>query len=274
MRQLTLSLTLGFAVLLTAVAPSVDAQDNKTKKGAAKKGAVKKGAAKKGAAGSTLKTNRDKASYAIGLQIGQALKRQGLDIDPKLLAAGISDTLAGKKPALGDQQLQAALTAFQKEMQTQQAAKAKAAEKKNKKAGTVFLAGNAKKKGVKTTKSGLQYQVLKAGKGARPKATDTVEVHYRGMLIDGKVFDESFKGKVPAKADETVKFAANRVIRGWTEALQLMPVGSVYRLVIPSELGYGARGAGQEIGPHSVLIFEVHLLAIETSKKKPSKKKN
>ena len=264
MRQLTLSLTLGFAVLLTAVAPSVDAQDKKTKKGAAKKGA----------AGSTLKTNRDKASYAIGLQIGQALKRQGLDIDPKLLAAGISDTLSGKKPALSDQQLQAALTAFQQEMQTQQAAKAKAASEKNKKAGTAFLAGNAKKKGVKTTKSGLPYQVLKAGKGARPKATDTVEVHYRGMLIDGKVFDESFKGKIPAKADQTVKFAANRVIRGWTEALQLMPVGSVYRLVIPSELGYGARGAGQEIGPHSVLIFEVHLLAIETSKKKPSKKKN
>jgi len=266
MRQLTLSLTLGFAVLLTAIAPSVDGQDKKAKK-------AKKVTAKKGAAGSVLKTNRDKASYAIGLQIGQALKRQGLDIDPKLLATGISDTLAGKKPILSDQQLQAALTAFQQEMQVQREAKTKAAADKNKKDGTAYLVANAKKKGVKTTKSGLQYQVLKAGKGARPTATDTVEVHYRGTLIDGKLFDESFKGKAPTKADETVKFAANRVIRGWTEALQLMQAGSVYRLVIPSELGYGVRGAGQEIGPHSVLIFEVHLLAIETSKKKkPSKK--
>ena len=268
MRQLTLSLTLGFAVLLMAIAPSVDGQDKKGKKGQ-KKATAKK----KGAAGSVLKTNRDKASYAIGLQIGEALKRQGLDIDPKLLATGISDTLAGKKPVLSEKQLQAALTAFQQEMQVQREAKTKSAAEKNKKDGAAYLAANKKKRGVKTTKSGLQYQVLKSGKGARPTATDSVEVHYRGTLIDGKLFDESFKGKGPTKADETVKFAANRVISGWTEALQLMQVGSVYRLVIPSELGYGVRGAGQEIGPHSVLIFEVHLLAIEPSKKKPSKKK-
>ena len=153
-------------------------------------------------------------------------------------------------------------------MQAQSAAKSKAAAEKNKKAGVAFLAANAKKAGVKTTKSGLQYSVLRPGKGVRPKATDTVEVHYRGKLIDGSVFDESFKGKVPAKADQTVKFAANRVIKGWTEALQLMNVGSVYRLVIPSELGYGTRGAGQDIGPNSVLVFEVHLLGIEASKKK------
>ena len=153
-------------------------------------------------------------------------------------------------------------------MQAQSAAKSKAAAEKNKKAGVAFLAANAKKTGVKTTKSGLQYSVLRAGKGVRPKATDTVEVHYRGQLIDGSVFDQSFKGKVPAKADQTVKFAANRVIKGWTEALQLMNVGSVYRLVIPSELGYGTRGAGQDIGPNSVLVFEVHLLGIEASKKK------
>ena len=253
MRQLTLSLILGFAVVLSAIVPAAYGQNAK---------------AKKAAAGPVLKTNRDKASYAIGLQIGQALKRQGLEIDPKLLAAGISDTLSGKKPALTDQQLQAALAEFQKEMQAQSAAKSKAAAEKNKKAGVAFLAANAKKTGVKTTKSGLQYSVLRAGKGVRPKATDTVEVHYRGKLIDGSVFDESFKGKVPAKADQTVKFAANRVIKGWTEALQLMNVGSVYRLVIPSELGYGTRGAGQDIGPNSVLVFEVHLLGIEASKKK------
>ena len=110
--------------------------------------------------------------------------------------------------------------------------------------------------------------MLRAGKGVRPKATDTVEVHYRGQLIDGSVFDESFKGKVPAKADQPGKLAANRGLKGWTEALQLMNGGSVYRLVIPSELGYGTRGAGQDIGPNSVLVFEVHLLGIEASKKK------
>ena len=263
MRHLVLSLTLGCAVLLTATVTSVDGQDAK-----AKKTVAKKGAAKKAAGSSTLKTNRDKASYAIGLQIGQALKRQGLDIDPKLLAAGIADTLAGKKPALSDEKLQAALADFQKEMQAQKVAQSKTLADKNKKAGQVFLVANGKKRGVRTTKSGLQYTVVTAGKGAAAKATDNVEVHYRGTLIDGKVFDESFKGKAPTKTDDTVKFAANRVIKGWTEALQLMNVGSVYRLVIPSELAYGARGAGQEIGPHAVLIFEVHLMAIETTKKK------
>ena len=138
---------------------------------------------------------------------------------------------------------------------------------KNKKDGQVYLAANGKQRGVKTTKSGLQYTVLRAGKGATAKATDNVAVHYRGTLIDGKVFDESFKGKLPGEGDETVRFAANRVIKGWTEALQLMNAGSVYRLVIPSDLAYGQRGAGQEIGPNAVLIFEVHLVAIESSKK-------
>ena len=259
MRQLTLALTLGCAVLLTATA---DGQDAKPKKSAAKP------AAKKVAAGLVLKTNRDKASYAIGLQIGEGLKRQGLDIDPKLLAAGISDTLAGRKPVLTDEQLQAALAEFQKEMQAQKAARSEALSKKNKKDGLAFLAVNGKKRGVRTTKSGLQYTVLKAGKGANARAADNVEVHYRGQLIDGTVFDESFKGKVPGKDDETVRFAANRVIKGWTEALQLMNAGSVYRLVIPSELAYGVRGAGQEIGPNAVLVFEVHLTAIESVKKK------
>jgi FKBP-type peptidyl-prolyl cis-trans isomerase/cold shock CspA family protein len=137
----------------------------------------------------------------------------------------------------------------------------KASERRGK-FGVDFLVANAKKKGVVTTKSGLQYTVLKAGKGATARATDNVEVHYRGLLIDGTVFDESFKGKVPGKGDETIRFPANRVIKGWTEALQLMNVGAVYRLVIPSELAYGARGAGQAIGPNAVLIFEVHLLNI------------
>ena len=257
------SLTLAATMLLATQAPGVMGQDKAADKA---KPAGKKGAKKSG--NSKFKTTRDKASYAIGLQIGQALKRQGLDIDTKLLAAGIADTLSGKKPALSDAEIQTALAAFQREMQAQQAAKAKISADKNKKAGAAFLAANGKKKGVITTKSGLQYTVLKAGKGPKPKASDTVEVHYRGQLIDGKTFDESFKGKVPTPGDQTVKFAANRVIKGWTEGLQLMPVGSVFQFVIPSELGYGTRGAGQEIGPNSVLVFEVHLVGIDAGKKK------
>ncbi len=257
MRHLVLSLTLGSAVLLAITVSLGEAQDAVAKKPAAKV-----------AGGPVLKTNRDKASYAIGLQIGQGLKRQGLEIDTKLLAAGIADILSGKKPALSDQQLQAALAEFQKEMQAQQAAKSKAMSEKNKKDGQVYLAANGKQRGVKTTKSGLQYTVLRAGKGATAKATDNVAVHYRGTLIDGTVFDESFKGKSPGEGDQTVRFAANRVIKGWTEALQLMNAGSVHRLVIPSDIAYGARGAGQEIGPNAVLIFEVHLVTIESSKKK------
>ena len=256
MRRLVLSLTLGAVLLALTVSPGA-AQDAGAKKPAAKV-----------AGGPVLKTNRDKASYAIGLQIGQGLKRQGLEIDTKLLAAGIADTLSGKKPALSDEQLQAALTEFQKEITAQRAAKSKAMSEKNKKDGQVYLAANGKQRGVKTTKSGLQYTVLRAGKGATAKATDNVAVHYRGTLIGGKVFDESFKGKLPGEGDETVRFAANRVIKGWTEALQLMNAGSVYRLVIPSDLAYGPRGAGQEIGPNAVLIFEVHLVAIESGKKK------
>ncbi len=257
MRHLVLSLTLGSAVLLAITVSPGEAQDAGAKKPAAKV-----------AGGPVLKTNRDKASYAIGLQIGQGLKRQGLEIDTKLLAAGIGDILSGKKPALSDEQLQAALAEFQKEMQAQRAVKSKAMAEKNKKDGQVYLAANGKQRGVKTTKSGLQYTVLRAGKGATAKATDNVAVHYRGTLIDGTVFDESFKGKSPGEGDQTVRFAANRVIKGWTEALQLMNAGSVHRLVIPSDIAYGARGAGQEIGPNAVLIFEVHLVTIESSKKK------
>ncbi len=257
-----LTLTLGLALVLGLVisAPRAEAQDAKAKKTAVKGKAV-----------AGLKTIRDKASYAIGLQIGQALKRQGLNVDPKLLARGIAETLAGTKPALSDQQIEAALAAFQREMQAQQAAKSKADAAKNTKAGAAFLAANAKKKGIKMTKSGLQYLVLKAGNGPRPKATDTVKVHYRGSLIDGTVFDASYKGKSPNVTDKPVSFAANRVIKGWTEALQLMKVGASYQLFIPANLGYGVRGAGEDIGPNSTLIFVVHLLSIERAKS-PKKK--
>ena len=241
-------------VVVLCAAVVVTAQDAKDKKKASPK---KPAPAKKKGAGLTLKTNRDKVSYGIGLQIGDQLKSEGFEIDPELLARGIADTLAGKKPAITQQEIRVAIQAYQRE-----------ASERLRKPGVDFLVANGKKKGVVTTKSGLQYLVLKKGTGPKPRATDTVQVHDRGTLTDGKVFDDSYKGKAPKLTDEPIEFAANRVIRGWTEALQLMNVGSVYRLVIPSELGYGPRGAGQDIGPNSVLVFEVHLLGIEASKKK------
>ena len=254
MRFLKWTMVVVFSV--TVVAAAQDAKDKK--KAAAKKPAS---TAKKGAA-PTLKTNRAKVSYGIGLQIGEQLKSEGFDIDPQLLARGIADTIAGKKPAITQQEIRLAIQAYQRE-----------ASARLRKPGADFLAANGKKKGVMTTKSGLQYKVLKKGTGRMPRAADTVQVHYRGTLIDGKVFDDSFKGKAPKLTDEPIEFAANRVIRGWTEALQLMNVGSVYQLFIPSELAYGARRQGPVIAPHSVLVFEVHLLGIKTANKKKGKKK-
>lgn len=257
MRTLGLTFAIGVLLTLGLTAPAQDVGKKKTAAG--KK--TKTDPAKKAA---DSKRNKERASYAIGRQIGEALRRQGMKgIDAAQLARGIVDTLAGKKSAISAKDLQTALNAFQKEMAAQAEAEQLAASAKNEKDGAAYLLANGKKKGVRTTKSGLQYEVLKPGAGGSPKATETVEVHYRGTTIGGNVFDESFKGKVPAITEQPVKFAANRVIKGWTEALQLMKVGSTYRLVIPSELAYGTRGAGADIGPNAVLIFEVHLLRIQ-----------
>ncbi len=211
-----------------------------------------------------LKTLKQKVSYGIGLNIGRNMREQGVEIETQLLIKGLQDALSGAKPQLTDAELQTAMAAFQQDLKRKSAMqkiakdpKLKAAAEKNLKEGLAFLAKNAKVKGVKSTASGLQYQVLKAGKGPSPKATDQVTTHYHGTLIDGTVFDSSVDRKQPAT------FGVNRVIAGWTEALQLMKVGSKWKLTIPSGLAYGLTPRpGGPIGPNAVLVFEVELLSI------------
>ncbi len=204
-----------------------------------------------------LNTPEAKLSYAIGLDVARSISQLGVDMDAELVARGITDRLAGKPALMTDKEMRNTLEAFFKKMRDkrEQAEKAKSAGAIEQ--GKAFLAANGKKDGVKTTASGLQYKVVRKGNGVRPKADDTVSVHYTGRLIDGTVFDSSYKRGQPAK------FPVNRVIPGWTEALQLMDVGSKYQLYIPSALAYGPRGAGPKIGPNSTLIFDVELLSIE-----------
>ncbi|MEY2559404.1 MAG: FKBP-type peptidyl-prolyl cis-trans isomerase FklB [Verrucomicrobiota bacterium] len=204
-----------------------------------------------------LKDQKDKASYSIGHDIGTTFKKQNIELSLDALVAGMKDALAGKEPVLSKEERDKTLEAFQKEMMEKQAAASKEAADKNAAAGEKFLAENKKKEGVKTTASGLQYKVLKEGTGPSPKETDTVVTHYKGTLLDGTEFDSSIKRNEPAT------FPVNRVIKGWTEALQLMKVGSKYQLFIPSSLAYAERGAGREIGPNSTLIFEVELISIK-----------
>ncbi|MFO0752095.1 MAG: FKBP-type peptidyl-prolyl cis-trans isomerase [Thermodesulfovibrionales bacterium] len=204
-----------------------------------------------------LKNQKEKVSYSIGLDIGKNMKKQSIDIDPDALAKGLKDALSDSKPLLSDKEIQDTMTAFQKELAAKQEDRTKKLGEKNKKEGEAFLAANKKKEGVKTTASGLQYKVIKAGTGKTPKATDTVTVHYRGTLIDGTEFDSSQKRGQPAS------FPVNGVIPGWTEALQMMKTGSKWQLFIPSNLAYGERGAGPLIGPNAVLLFEVELLSVK-----------
>ncbi len=204
-------------------------------------------------------TVQDQTSYVLGLNIGKDLKQQGFSINVSMLARGIADALTDKKPALSDEQIDAAFGELRKIMaarQQQEMANQQKAGEVNKQKGLAFLAANKNQPGVKSTASGLQYKVLKAGNGPSPKATDTVRTHYHGTLIDGTVFDSS------VERGEPVEFPVGGVIRGWTEALQMMKVGDKWQLVIPSELAYGPRGAGEDIGPNATLIFEVELLDI------------
>src|SRR5213596_261884 len=196
-----------------------------------------------------LKDQKDKISYSIGLNIGFNLSRQNVQINPDVVSAGIKDAIAGK-PQLTTDQVKEVMATFEKDMEQKQ----KAAGDKNASEGAKFLEDNKKKEGVKTTASGLQYKVIKEGKGAQPKATDTVTVNYRGTLINGTEFDSSYKRGQPAT------FPVNGVIKGWTEALQLMKVGSKYQLFIPADLAYGERSVSPDLAANSTLIFEVELL--------------
>ena len=196
-----------------------------------------------------LKDQKDKVSYSIGMNIGFNLSKQKVDINPDILAAGIKDSIAGK-PLLTQDQVKDVMAQFEKDMEQKQ----KQAGEKNKTDGAKFLEENKKKPGVKTTASGLQYKAEKEGTGVQPKPTDMVTVNYRGTLIDGTEFDSSYKRGQPAT------FPVNGVIKGWTEALQLMKVGSKYQLWIPSNLAYGERSVSPELGPNATLIFEVELM--------------
>jgi FKBP-type peptidyl-prolyl cis-trans isomerase FklB len=206
---------------------------------------------------SGLTTPKEKLSYAIGMNIGKNLHRDGVDIDSSLLSQGLKDGLAGGQTQMTDQEAQAAVAELQNSLRKKQEEKTQAAGETNKKDGEAFLAANKTKPGVVTLPSGLQYKILTAGTGPKPTATDSVVCNYRGTLIDGTEFDSSYKRGQPAT------FPVNGVIKGWTEALQLMPVGSKWQLFVPPDLAYGTRGAGNEIGPNSTLIFEVELQSIK-----------
>ncbi len=237
------------AVLLAGLlAPNAPAQDKKVEAKPTEKAAEIK---------PELKPTKENISYAIGMNIGSNIKRQGIEADADILAKAIKDVVADGTTRFTEQEAQQILMAMTAELRTKQEGERKLQAGKNKQEGEAFLAENAKKSGVTKTASGLQYKVITAGTGEKPKTSDTVTTHYRGRLINGTEFDSSYKRGQPAE------FPVTGVIKGWTEALQLMPVGSKWELYIPSDLAYGERGSGRDIGPDAALIFEIELIAIK-----------
>ena len=204
-----------------------------------------------------LKTRNDSINFALGVSIGNNLKQGGFEnINPEMIRQGMAAFYAGDKSVMDENASMGIINGCMSEIQAKKAEEAKKAGEKNLAEGKKFLEENKKKKGVTTTASGLEYEVIKMGNGVKPTETDNVKTHYHGTLIDGTVFDSSVQRGQP------VDFGVNQVIKGWTEALQLMPVGSKWKLYIPSELAYGEQGAGGVIGPNCTLIFEVELIAI------------
>jgi FKBP-type peptidyl-prolyl cis-trans isomerase FklB len=208
----------------------------------------------------TLDTQEDKESYAIGMSFGSSLRSQSVDVDLNILMRGLKDSLAGGKTLLTDEEERAVLTALRAGIQKRKEEKMAQTGDANFKEGQDFMAANKSKGGVVTLPSGLQYKILQAGTGPTPTTGDSVVCNYRGTLINGTEFDSSYKRGQPAT------FPVSGVIKGWTEALQLMPVGSKWQLFIPADLAYGSRGAGPGIGPNSTLIFEIELISIQAKK--------
>lgn len=203
-----------------------------------------------------LKTSKEKVSYGIGVDAAKNFQQKKLDIDLEMLIKGLRDGFSGSKLLISDEEIRAAFADLQEELNQRQAEEEKLLAEKNKTEGETFLSENKTKEGIVTLDSGLQYKILKAGEGKKPTEEDTVEVNYRGTLIDGTEFDSSIKRGKPAE------FPLKNIITAWKEALQLMPVGSKWQLFVPAELAYGDRGAGP-IGPNAVLLFEVELLSIK-----------
>ena len=204
-----------------------------------------------------LSTEEDRISYSIGQDIGKTLKRQGINLNTRFLIQGLQDHLSNKPSKMSDKEMREAMQRFSQSMRAKQEQKMIKQASKNLEEGEKFLAQNKKKPGVITTKSGLQYKVLKKGSGKSPKLTDTVVTHYRGTLLNGTEFDSSHKRGKPAS------FPVNGVIKGWTEALQMMKIGEKRQLFIPAGLAYGPRGAGSMIPPNATLIFEIELLEVK-----------
>jgi len=206
---------------------------------------------------SPLKTQKDKISYALGMNIGNGLRRNAIDVDLNTMLQGIKDGASAAKPLMTEDEMRAALTAFQQEMQAKAIAQMQLAAAKNKQEGDAFLAANKAKEGVVTLPSGLQYKIITPGAGPKPTPADTVVCNYRGTLVDGTEFDSSYK------RGQATTFGVGRVIKGWTEALQLMPVGSKWQLFIPADLAYGMQPPTEDIPPNATLIFDVELLSIQ-----------
>jgi FKBP-type peptidyl-prolyl cis-trans isomerase FklB len=205
---------------------------------------------------SNMKTNKEKVSYCIGLETGKNLKQQFADMDDALLHQGFQDGLSAASPKLTQDEIHSILNALRTQVENQQKQYVSQLAENNKKQGDSFLALNKQKDGVVALPSGLQYKSLKSGSGPKPSLFDNVTIHYKGFLIDGKVFDSSIERGEPAT------FPLNRLIAGWSEALQLMQVGDKWQLFVPSYLAYGEQGYGPEIGPNTTLLFEVELLGI------------
>ncbi len=250
-RNLTLAVAVAASVLALGACKPID-KDAKSGDG---KTAASTGAAANAIPG--LPTEKEQVSYMIGMDIGKTLKPIKDEVNLDTINKAINDMLADKKPLLDDKQTATVMQAFAKKMQEKQQAEAKVKSEKNLGEGTKFLAENGKKPGVTTTASGLQYEAVTMGKGEKPKATDTVRVHYTGTLLDGTKFDSSYDRKEP------VVFSLEQVVPGWKEGLQLMPVGSKFKLWVPGKLGYGEAGTpGGPIPPNATLAFDVELLEI------------
>jgi len=213
-----------------------------------------------------LDSQKKKVSYAIGLDIGKNFKERAMDVNMEILIQGLRDAQGGGQPLLGSEEIQKVMTQFQQDMMKVEQEKRMGQAQVNKAKGDAFLKENSQKPGITVTASGLQYRVISTGTGPLPKLTDTVKVHYRGTLLDGSEFDSSYKRNQPAV------FPLNGVIKGWTEALQLMKVGSKWQIFLPAGLAYGEQGAGQVIGPNATLVFDVELLSIEKTEAAAPKK--